>query len=349
MTNDVSYLVYCRPGFEKDAAAELQQVATESGVYGYVQAKANQGYVRFHGQDSDGAEPLQWSQLLFARQLVLEIEELESLPEDDRAGAIADCLLGWRFDEVFLDYADTNEGKSLSGFTRKFRPHLERHLKKAGVLRPKADASLHVFLLSSTHVILGMSTADNRSPYPMGIPRLRMPREAPSRSTLKLEEAVLTLLDEETRELRLKPGLTAVDLGAAPGGWTWQLVQHGLRVTAVDNGPMSEAVMATGLVEHVRADGFTYLPPKAVDWLVCDMVEKPARVTERMLKWLLGRHCRYALFNLKLPMKQRYPEAIKYLDRLNKRLSGSDYRYEWRAKQLYHDREEITVFVRRLS
>ena len=74
--------------------------------------------------------------------------------------------------------------------------------------------------------------------WPMGIVRLRMPSAAPSRSTLKLAEAIGEFLDEKERERRLAPGTTAVDLGASPGGWTCQLVQRGMMVMAVDNGPI---------------------------------------------------------------------------------------------------------------
>lgn len=52
----------------------------------------------------------------------------------------------------------------------------------------------------------------------MGIPRLKFPTDAPSRSTLKLEEAFFVFLTEKEREARLSHGMTAVDLGACPGG-----------------------------------------------------------------------------------------------------------------------------------
>lgn len=54
----------------------------------------------------------------------------------------------------------------------------------------------------------------------------------------------------------MKPGMTAADLGAAPGGWTWVLTwtppaRHQRRIPL-----LREHVLATGLVEHLRADGF---------------------------------------------------------------------------------------------
>ena len=142
----------------------------------------------------------------------------------------------------------------------------------------------------------------------------------------------------------LQPGLRAVDLGASPGGWTWQLVARSLHVTAVDNGPMDAALLASGLVEHLREDGFRYRPPQPVDWLVCDMVEQPRRVAVLVAQWLREGWCRYAIFNLKLPMKKRYGEVESCLAIVSEALGGD--RADVRAKQLYHDREEITVFAR---
>jgi len=132
--------------------------------------------------------------------------------------------------------------------------------------------------------------------------------QASSRSTLKLAEALFTLLSEEERTSHLRAGLRAVDLGAAPGGWTYH---RGLNVTAVDNGPMAASVMATGMVEHVRADGFTWRPRRPVEWLVCDMVEQPSRVAALVADWIGSGRCRRSIFNLKLPMKKRLAEIEK--------------------------------------
>ena len=67
----------------------------------------------------------------------------------------------------------------------------------------------------------------------------------------------MTLLTPAELESTMRPGQRAVDLGAAPGGWSWHLANRGLRVTAIDNGPMSPQALATGMIEHLRADGFT--------------------------------------------------------------------------------------------
>jgi 23S rRNA (cytidine2498-2'-O)-methyltransferase len=174
-----------------------------------------------------------------------------------------------------------------------------------------------------------------------------MPRDAPSRSTLKLAEALLTLLTEDERARLLKPGMRAVDLGAAPGGWSWQLASRGLQVTALDNGRLAPEVLATGMVEHLRADGLTWRPRRPVDWLVCDMVERPIRIAALVADWIATRHCRNAIFNLKLPMKKRREEVDRCRELIAARLDAEGLRYRLRIKQLYHDREEVTAFLAR--
>ena len=82
-----------------------------------------------------------------------------------------------------------------------------------------------------------------------------------------------------------------------------------MHVLSIDNGPLRQHVLDTGLVEHLRADGFHWHPEQPLDWMVCDMVEQPRRVAERMATWFREGWCRHAIFNLKLPMKKRWDET----------------------------------------
>ena len=75
-------------------------------------------------------------------------------------------------------------------------------------------------------MLVTLADVDKSSPWTMGIPRLRFPPSAPSRSTLKLEEAFHMFLGQEVMAEKLQAGMTAVDLGACPCGWTFQLVKH---------------------------------------------------------------------------------------------------------------------------
>ncbi len=92
-----------------------------------------------------------------------------------------------------------------------------------------------------------------------GIPRLKQSAAAPSRSALKLEEAIVTLLDDELRE-QIAPGASAIDLGAAPGGWSSVLLRRGVFVTGVDHAEMDESIVRAENFIHSRQDAFKYKP-----------------------------------------------------------------------------------------
>ncbi|WP_137938433.1 23S rRNA (cytidine(2498)-2'-O)-methyltransferase RlmM [Chitinivorax sp. B] len=351
----VSLLVYCRPGFEPEAAAELIELTSMQGLTGQVKAVANEGFVQWLPADRNAfqrhASRLRFDELMFARQLLLAGDWIET-GEQDRVTPVLNALAGHAgpFAELWLESPDTNDGKALSSFFKRFQPKLEDALRQRGKLPETAGANrprLHLFWVDKQHCIPSISLAGNRSEWPMGIPRLKMPHDAPSRSTLKLAEALTVLMsDTELRE-RMRAGQRAVDLGAAPGGWTWQLVNRGLRVTAIDNGPLKGSLVDDPLVQHLRVDGFKFRPKKPVDWLVCDMVEKPSRIAQLIAGWLADGDARQAIFNLKLPMKKRFDEIHKCIGLIDNIMQRAGMPYLLRIRQLYHDREEVTCLLAR--
>lgn len=341
-------LLYCRPGFEKECVAELIDKTSGIDVHGYAKTLAGSGYALFHPQmETDLARifrELRFDDLIFARQWLEVAQQLNDVPTENRIPPILQAAesASSAYCKVVLETADTNDAKQLSIFLRKFAAPLEKALRTANLIKPEANHELHLFFQDSANLYVGLTPSGNCSPWPMGIHRLKFPRGAPSRSTLKLEEAFLHFLGKETPHLQ--PAMTAVDLGAAPGGWTWQLVRRSIRVTAVDNGPMDAALLDSGIVQHLRADGFRYRPPKPVDWLVCDMVEQPSRIADLVARWLSERQCRHAIFNLKLPMKKRYEEVMRCREIIETRLLSEGFRFILKFKQLYHDREEVTGY-----
>ena len=347
-----SLLLHCRPGFEGEVCAEIGEHAGRLGVAGYARARPNSAHAEFVCSEPGGAERLmhglRFAGLIFPRQWARG--DFVELPESERIGVLLERLADYPIcGSLWLEVLDSNEGKELSTFCRKFEVPLRKALLKAGRLLddPRKPRLLLTFK-SGREVFLGLAEADNSAAWPMGIPRLRFPREAPSRSTLKLEEAWHQFIPRAAWDLRLAPGMTAVDLGAAPGGWTWQLVNRHMKVTAVDNGPMAPSLMDSGLVGHVRADGFVFRPRRPVDWMVCDIVEKPARTAALIETWLGEGLCREAVVNLKLPMKQRYAEVRRLLERIGDGLAARGVKASIACRQLYHDREEVTCHLRRL-
>lgn len=348
-----SLFLHCRPGFEGEVCAEISDLAARLDVPGYAKGKASSAYAEFICQDADGAERLmrgqRFARLIFPRQWARGA--FVALPETDRISVLLAHLADYPVcGSLWLEVLDTNEGKELSNFCKKFEAPLRKALEKAGrLVDDPGKPRLLLTFRSGREVFAGLAEADNSALWPMGIPRLKFPREAPSRSTLKLEEAWHTFIPREQWDTRLSEDMTGVDLGASPGGWTYQLVRRGMLVTAIDNGPMAESLMDTGLVQHLMVDGFTFKPKQPVDWMVCDIVEKPARNAALLDTWIGEGLCREAVVNLKLPMKQRYAEVQRLLQRLEDSFRERKIKVSIACKQLYHDREEVTCHLRRLD
>jgi len=351
-------LAYCRAGFEKDLANEIQEKAANLSVFGFPRLKSNTGYVEFECYQADDmdklAKELLLDGLVFARQLFVFSHKLEDLSAEDRISPILELCQAYPVcGEVRVEHADTTEGRELSRFCRKFTVPLRQALRKAGKLsdKPKKNAPvLHAFFVDGQQAYVGYSYPSNNSPYALGILRLKFPSDAPSRSTLKLDEAFQLFIPKHEHEERLKSGINAVDLGACPGGWTYQLVKRGMFIQAIDNGLMADSLMESGQVRHFAEDGFKFEPKKKnVYWLVCDMIEKPDRVAALMARWIIAGWCREAMFNLKLPMKRRYEsvqESLAVIENLMEKNQVKQYQIQ--AKHLYHDREEVTVHLRKI-
>jgi 23S rRNA (cytidine2498-2'-O)-methyltransferase len=169
--------------------------------------------------------------------------------------------------------------------------------------------------------------------------RVHVPEHAPSRSAMKLVEA-FTWLDREP-----EPGDRCCDLGAAPGGWSWALLERRAHVVAVDLGALDKSLAGKKGLEHIRVDGFKYeaSAEEPYDWLFCDMAFRPLEVAGLLAKWARRRWARQLVANIKLPMKQKAQTLLRVRDILED--GGWD---SLRVRQLYHDRDEVTVGAVRL-
>jgi 23S rRNA (cytidine2498-2'-O)-methyltransferase len=369
-------VAHCRAGFEPEAAADLVALAGRAGATTVVDAPPGRGFVT---AALTGSTPSRLQAALLAAPPVF-IRSLffgtgphalfdpaaTGRRRPDRVAPLAAAIAalrerdwpgvarGMAFGELRVEMPDTNEGKALSGLCRGVELPLAGALLEADAMaevdEDATDAELarhpavHVLFADGATAFVGVSAAPWRSRWPQGIPRLHMPRAAPSRSTLKLAEAFLTFLGDDAATL-LRPGMKAVDLGAAPGGWTWQLAGRGLKVTAVDNGPLKGAVAEDSLVTHLRVDGLTYVPKRPVDWLVCDIAEQPAKIAALVARWVAQGDARRAIFNLKLPMKRRHAEVERCAALIHDTLRRARVPATLALKQLYHDREEVTGYL----
>ncbi|HNV68641.1 MAG TPA: SAM-dependent methyltransferase [Candidatus Ozemobacteraceae bacterium] len=156
--------------------------------------------------------------------------------------------------------------------------------------------------------------------------------KAPCRSYYKLEEAFL----HAHRSPR--PGDTCVDLGAAPGGWSWGALKRGARVTAIDAADLAEHVASHPNCVHRRDNGFEYLPVQPVDWMFCDMIVKPLAALGLLERWLQAQACRSFVLNIKF----RGREPGSFLPDIE-RLQHTYELGRLKIRHLYYDRSEITL------
>ena len=346
----VSLLTYCRAGFEPDLVTEL---LTRIGAQPTATAAiAGSGFVRltFPPSAAKRIAPILRESSIFARQLMLSQAAPAALGSRDRVTPIMAAATAFLSAQkvkavcaVWMEHPDTNDGKALSKLGMALQTLVAAKLDESGLIDEKSPHRLHVFLTGKDEAWLGLTDVRHSSAWPMGIPRLRMPADAPSRSTLKLAEAIHVFLGDADERL-FQPDMRAVDLGAAPGGWTWQLIHRGLHVTAIDNGNLRGELIDNAMVRHLREDGFRFRPKKPVDWLVCDMVESPSRIAKLVGLWLSEGWARHAIFNLKLPMKKRFEEVERCSLIIDEALGDRTGRAVLRIKQLYHDREEVTGY-----
>ncbi len=125
-----------------------------------------------------------------------------------------------------------------------------------------------------------MASPTKSSPFVNGECRFVEDHVAPpSRAYLKLWEALVRFGQWP------QPGERCLDLGAAPGGWTWALAALGAQVTAVDKAPLGSAVADNPRVT-IRRDSAFGLSPEPVDWLCSDVVAYPDRLLALIHRWI---------------------------------------------------------------
>ncbi len=349
----------CRAGFEREAAADFEAIARAARAA--IRVDLVPGSARVVAQ-SEHLDPAAWRRATRSHPPVFVRTQFAgagphaiATGDDKRPDRIAPLVAAFAalaptagheppWLAPWIEYPDTNEGKALSPLANALEARLASALREHGLVDDGAASRARVSLVDGRTAYVGTADRATGSAWPLGIPRLRMPREAPSRSTLKLAEAIATFLGPREAEL-MHAGHSAVDLGAAPGGWTWQLVSRGLQVTAVDNGALAPALARNVDVEHVRADGLAWRPRRPVDWLVCDIVEKPSRIAALVADWIASGAASNAIFNLKLPMKKRYDEVARCDAMIRERLAAAGVDATLAFRQLYHDREEVTGYV----
>lgn len=208
--------------------------------------------------------------------------------------------------------------------------------------RPQQVVSV---LCTPSTAYVGLSlTEKNRSAWPGGKHRFKRDDNQVSRAEFKLLEAMSVFGIELPHTGR------ALDIGASPGGWTRLLAEQGLQVDAVDPGDLDARICHDRLITHYRQRIQIYSPgTKRFSAIVNDMKMDARDSIEIMLRFAdTLRPDGIAVMTLKMPKLTGAPAVAKQkLEMLQADLgrlaSGFDV---IGARQLYHNRSEVTVAMR---
>ncbi len=335
----------CQPGFETLLVEELGQRAMRV-------LERGEGWLRAEATGSPENPAAAGHDWCFAQDVLLDPVEFSGDSVNQIAGRIAEHFFASarteKFDGPWPLLCETAAGldglgRRADGVLRALEELLKKKMSRVAKLavneKPRGIATargLYLFFVDFKRVYVARSASFG------GQRRMADDALAPSRSYLKIEEAYL-LLGRTPVE-----GETVVDLGAAPGGWSYSAARHGARVIAVDNGPLKGGALDHPRIEHLRADAFGFRPEPGVvyDWMFCDLVEEPHHVMTNLIDpWIRNGWCRRFVVILKFgrvnPVKL-LQEITAPGSLLATHVSGL------RVRHLYHNREEFT-FVGEVS
>lgn len=199
-----------------------------------------------------------------------------------------------------------------------------------------ADWIISVFAAKDA-VFAGItSPEDNISDWNGGAIRFQREEGQISRAKFKLLEA------EQVFDIDFTSFREAVDIGAAPGGWTSFLLERGLKVTAIDTAKLHPSLMNNPNLTYLRKNANSVkFRDNQFDLLVCDMSWSP-KLTANLVTDLL-----YALVPggtavVTVKLLSKKPMAL-IQDVIH---TFQDARMQvQRAKQLFHNRDEITLYM----
>ncbi len=187
---------------------------------------------------------------------------------------------------------------------------------------------------------------DNLSAWAGGMRRYQNSDERISRAEFKLLEAI------EVFGLDLDGYRGAIDLGAAPGGWSRILALNGLNVHAVDPANLDKRLKAHNGIRHMQETAQEYLLRIQTEKDRRAPIQKKRNVVlvndMRMdVMESVGIVCKYAqvmrigrlIMTFKLPEQPK--KIMTIIDRGVEALS--EHFSDIKVKQLFHNRSEVTV------
>jgi 23S rRNA (cytidine2498-2'-O)-methyltransferase len=219
--------------------------------------------------------------------------------------------------------------------------------EETGAVESIKKPQIVVSLLCTTEKgYLGISLVkDNLSDWPGGARHFAQTSEQVSRAEFKLLEAL------EVFGVTLPSQGRALDLGAAPGGWTRLLLEAGMSVVAVDPAKLDSHLARLPRLEQYHGYAEMYLKEATKRRWKFDVITNDMRMDAREAARLLVeastclRPDGFIISELKLPHATPEIDPLKNLREALRLLKGQFGIVQ--ARQLFHNRQEVTVLTTR--
>lgn len=346
------WLFVCRNDCETILLEEIAAFFKKSGLPD-ISADTQNGMVLLSRLDASGATALTRIEFVFERQRLpdthpLRVDSIKTCAQtiiQDHFPKVDQTDLPWTLHAFTPDVEECKplrsrvklvEAAILEKLKKRFGRMFRRYQPTPSLKGREDYLVVQLCMDRPDHIYISIDTkVPQIHPYPGGEQRMPFDSGSPSRSYLKLSEAVSRMPDHPI------PGQSVVDLGAAPGGWTYYLLKLGCRVTAVDNGPLKieNPARFSGSLDIIKTDGMLFSPSGLqYDWLCCDMLRPPRQTLDLLNKWIQHRWMKSFVVNMKLPQKN----PVTLLQEVRSCLDKHKLAF-YKIKQLYHDREEITL------
>ncbi|HSQ97918.1 MAG TPA: SAM-dependent methyltransferase [Rickettsiales bacterium] len=205
-------------------------------------------------------------------------------------------------------------------------------------INPKEASKIIGLVIFENKVYFGVSTIkESLSSWPLGECRFKYEEEQVSRAEFKLLEAL------EYFNIDLSKYKNAIDLGAAPGGWTRILLNKGLNVIAVDPAELDNNLTKNKNLYHYRglSQDFFRKNKNKFDIIVNDMkvdTKKSIQITEEAMRYLNKNGV--VIMTLKLNPNREFEEVKECMKIISEKYNIVG------VHQLFHNRSEATIIFK---
>lgn len=337
---DVNIVISCQTGSEELCLNEL----SKTGFKTHFGTWLDSGVCSIHidGTFSEFSDAVRRERLIFL-QHIFPVDVSINYSESGQLPSPSDILDGIasRMDKLKTFSVQLRKKDVTPEAAQKLKREMQEHLEAQGYSYQTGhpEQIVSVFL-TAEQLLIGLSyTKENLSDWPGGMRAYAYREDTISRAEFKLLEAI------ECFSLELPTDGLAVDLGAAPGGWSKVLLEKGLRVIAVDPANLSPVIENNPNLTHFKglAQSFLEKNDMAIDLLLNDMrmdTLDSIKITNDMAPCV--KKGGLVIITFKLPKKGKMALVNKGLSLISREYSVLH------ARQLFHNRSEITVVAKKV-